>query len=169
MENYFDKYSELIFNLKDEVFRLNERISSLEGRFEEGKCGRNDSGDSLLKRYLFASGSFLEERGIARLKFFRISLILAKEMFETLLRLPVLYGKFLKRKIKGSYIVKIIGLGAYRMRIRCEKAIRHLMPRHNTYRIGIFIPTLSALAGAEKYAVNLAKSILGNSKASQCK
>lgn len=160
MENYFEKYANHILDLKKEIASLNERISGFEQKNKRSFLHGKES--SLVYGYYLVTKEILAKRGIDRLLSFRGLLFFGKEIIFTIIRLPFTAIRWIYRKYKASLPARVMSSFFYQIKFYLQRTVSNFRPAREEYKIGIFIPTLSALAGAEKYSMALTQAIQEN-------
>lgn len=158
MENLFKKYENYIGELKQENYWLKNKITELEKTRAEPKGDFSYEG-SVIRQYYYFTKDMLARKGVN--SFFAPGLYFKLLRKTALLPFKLSYhsAKYLNNKIAPKNSYNALSLFLYEQKIALAKGINLLPVQKKRYKVGIFIPTLNALAGAERYTLSIAKCI----------
>ena len=163
MENLFQKYADIISELQADNLNLKKRVEELENTTLNNIS--YPKGSTLISEYYFFTKKALKERGISSFSTPGSYIILLRKTILFPFKVSLISARALKKLIVPHSLENILSLFAYEISFHSQKLIRRQVKQlDKKTKIGIFIPTLNALAGAERYTLSLTNSIKENFK-----
>lgn len=157
MENYFEKYAGEIRQLQQQLRGMEAELERLRSRGGESAY---DSGSGLLGRYRHLNRQLFRKLvDMARSPGTYFKVIKGVVVFPA--RAAWQIGTVFNRKLVRPYFAYYGSLYWFELKLRLRKVIQPLRARKKQ-RVGLFIPTLGALAGAERFTIRLASAISRN-------
>ena len=162
MENYFEKYATEVRELRSRINELQQEVNAL----RSSGSANSELWNQSFGRSYFAMNKLLLKRigklAVSPGAYF--SLIVGVVSFPV--RAGIYAGTQFNRKVAKPYLLYYLSLYAHELKVRASRIFTQIR-RDKPVRVGIFIPTLGALAGAERYAIRLASSIAKSIPGSQ--
>lgn len=162
MENYFEKYAEHVKLLQAEITRLEQELAAARSntRYDSGRIkGRN-----IFSQYYYFTAEMMRQRGVNNFFSPATYLRLLSKVIVLPVKTSVLAGSALHRRVIRPYFSYYFSQLIYEARVYMRNGLFKRKRQKGFYRVGIFIPTLQALGGAEKYAISIAQSLQQNFK-----
>lgn len=167
MENYFQKHSNYINELKSEIDRLQQEIRQKELSVHANPSVYKKKSDSIAQ-YAALTKQILDQKGINNIISLRFCLYLSRFAALLPLKLMLMGGGKINYLYNESGFREFLYIRAYEFQYHLLKIRQTLKPSNKKIcKIAVFIPTLQALAGAERYTLSLTHALRNITRNSQ--